>query len=148
MTGTDRQAIEARLASLQRAWNQHDAQAFAASFAEDADFTNVFGMPAKGRRAIEEFHAPIFATMFRDSALSLGETRIRFLRPDVAAVDARWEMTGAYDPHGNPWPKRRGLLSFVASRGERGWAFDVAHNMDLPAQDDLADAQRALQAKG
>jgi len=148
MTSSDRQAIEERLGSLAFAWNQHDARAFAANFAEDADFTNVFGMPAKGRSAIEQFHAPIFATMFRDSELSLAETRIRFLRSDVAAVDACWEMTGAYDPHGKPWPRRRGLLSFVATRGAGGgWAFDVAHNMDLPADDGLADAQREIQGK-
>jgi uncharacterized protein (TIGR02246 family) len=140
----DRRAIESQLAALESAWNRHDAGAFAAVFAEDADFVNVFGMPAKGRKAIEEFHAPIFATMFRDSRLSLVETRVRFLGGNVAAVDARWEMTGARDPHGNPWPKRRGLLSFVATQ-DGGWKFDVAHNMELPASDDMADAQRAVQ---
>jgi len=140
----DRSSIEARLAALERAWNLHDARAFAAVFAEDADFVNVFGMPAKGRKAIEEFHAPIFATMFRESRLSLVEKRVRFLRDDVAAVDACWEMTGARDPQGNPWPRRRGLLSFVATR-DGGWRFDVAHNMELPATDDMAEAQRAVQ---
>lgn len=145
MSAADREAIEARVAALAQSWNVHDARAFAAAFAEDADFTNVFGMPAKGRKAIEEFHAPIFATMFRESRLSLTETRIRFLRSDVAAVDTRWEMTGAHDPHGKPWPMRRGLLSFVATRGEQGWTLDVAHNMELPATDELANAQRAVQ---
>lgn len=143
----DRRAIEAQLRSLEGAWNRHDARAFAALFAEDAHFVNVFGMPANGRKAIEEFHAPIFATMFRESRLSLGETKVRFLRPDVAAVDARWEMTGARDPQGNPWPKRRGLLSFVATRRD-GWTFDVAHNMELPATDEMAEAQRAVQQAG
>lgn len=145
MDRSEREAIEARLASLAHSWNVHDARAFAAVFAEDADFTNVFGMPAKGRKAIEEFHAPIFATMFKDSRLSLTEIRVRLLRADVAAVDARWEMTGARDPNGQPWPMRRGLLSFVATRGERGWTLDVAHNMELPPTDELANAQRAVQ---
>lgn len=144
----DRQALEARVASLERSWNEHDARAFAAAFSEDADFTNVFGMPAKGRKAIEGFHAPIFATMFKDSHLSVVETQVRFLRDDVASIDARWEMTGARDPHGDPWPMRRGLLSFVATRGPGGWLLDVAHNMELPATDDLANAQRAVQQSG
>ena len=141
----ERKAIEARVASLAQSWNAHDAHGFAAAFAEDADFTNVFGMPAKGRRAIEEFHAPIFATMFKESRLSLTDTRVRFLRADVAAVDVHWEMTGARDPQGHPWPMRRGLLSFVATRGQQGWMLDVAHNMELPPTDELADAQRRVQ---
>jgi uncharacterized protein (TIGR02246 family) len=140
----ERRAIETQLAALENAWNRHDAAAFAAVFAEDADFVNVFGMPATGRKAIQEFHAPIFATLFRDSRLSLVEKRVRFLGSEVAAVDARWEMTGARDPQGNAWPKRRGLLSFVATRGSE-WRFDVAHNMELPPTDDMADAQRAVQ---
>ncbi len=142
-----RRAIESQLVALEGAWNRHDAKAFAAVFADDADFVNVFGMPAKGRKAIEEFHVPIFATMFRDSTLSLVEKQVRFLRNDVAAVHARWEMTGARDPQGNPWPKRRGLLSFVATQRD-GWKFDVAHNMELPANDDMANAQRAVQQTG
>ncbi|HEU4618853.1 MAG TPA: SgcJ/EcaC family oxidoreductase [Gammaproteobacteria bacterium] len=129
------------------AWNVHDAGAFAAAFAEDADFTNVFGMHAKGRAAIEAFHAPIFATMFRDSRLTIEEPQIRMIRPDVASIDARWLMTGARDPHGNPWPERRGLLSFIATRGAAGWQLDVMHNMDLP-DEARANAQRALQGGG
>lgn len=142
---TDRVRIQGQLAALERAWNSHDAGAFAAVFAEDADFVNVFGMPAKGRKAIEDFHAPIFATMFRESRLSLTAPEVRFLRPDVAAVDARWEMDGARDPHGKPWVKRRGLLSFVATRDEGAWRFAVAHNMELPVTDDMANAQRRVQ---
>lgn len=90
-------AVESLIDCLVAAWNVHDAGRFAAVFHEDADFTNVFGMHAQGREAIERFHAPIFETMFRDSHLSAPETRVRFIRPDVAAVDVHWEMTGARD---------------------------------------------------
>lgn len=57
--------------------------------------------------------------MFTDSHLTVTETRGRLVRPDVAAVDVKWTMTGARDPHGNPWP------------------------IDLPSPD-LAKAQAAL----
>jgi uncharacterized protein (TIGR02246 family) len=59
------QAADKIVVAMVRAWNSHDAHAFAAIFARDADFTNVFGMVAQGREAIEGFHAPIFETMFR-----------------------------------------------------------------------------------
>lgn len=131
--------------SLTSAWNVHDARAFAANFAQDADFTNVFGMPATGRDAIERFHAPIFETMFKDSHLTATNLRVRPVRADVAAVDLRWEMTGARDPMGNEWPCRRGLINMLVTREEGDWAIAVMHNMEL-ASDEMAEAQEALQS--
>lgn len=143
---TDRnaqQAIEDLVRALASAWNRHDPQAFAAAFAEDAEFTNVFGMVQKGRAGIEAAHAPIFKTMFKDSRLSVTETRIRLIRPDVASVDVKWQMTGARDPHGNPWPERVGLLNWIVTNYGGRWLVDVSHNMDLPSPD-LAKAQAEL----
>ena len=88
------------------AWNRHDAAAFAMAFAEDADFTNVRGMSAHGRAEIAKFHAPIFATMFKDSFLKIDNIKVRFIKPDVAAVDGWWEMTGATDQDGKEIPRR------------------------------------------
>lgn len=136
--------VKAVIDSLVAAWNVHDARAFAAAFAEDADFTNVFGMPANGRDAIERFHAPIFETMFKTSRLAATETRVRFLSEAIAAADMRWEMTGARDPSGKEWPLRRGLMNMVMTRDGRGWSIAVMHNMDLPSED-LAEAQAKLQ---
>jgi uncharacterized protein (TIGR02246 family) len=136
-------AIQQIVTALVDAWNRHDAHAFAAAFAEDADFTNVFGMVQSGRAGIEAAHAPIFKTMFKDSHLSVTETRVRLIRPDVASVDVKWKMTGARDPLGNPWPEREGLLNWIVTRHGNAWLIDVSHNMDLPSPN-LATAQAAL----
>ena len=137
------QAIKGLARALESAWNRRDAHALAAVFAADADFTNVFGMVATGRAAIEALHAPLFKTMFKDSHLTVAETRVRLIRPNVAAVDVKWTMTGARDPHGNPWPEREGLLNWITTRHGDGWLIDVSHNMDLPPRD-LAQAQAKL----
>ncbi|HET6156881.1 MAG TPA: SgcJ/EcaC family oxidoreductase [Dongiaceae bacterium] len=136
-------AIEKLARALAIAWNRRDPSALAAIFAEDADFTNVFGMLAHGRAAIEALHAPLFKTMFKDSHLTVTGTKARLIRPDVASVDVRWTMTGARDPHGNPWPEREGLLNWIATRHGESWLIDVSHNMDLPSPE-LAQAQAAL----
>jgi uncharacterized protein (TIGR02246 family) len=140
---TARRAIEGIAAKLVEAWNRHDARALAAAFADDADFTNVFGMVAKGRPAIEALHAPLFKTIFMDSTLTVTEIRVRLIRPDVASVDVKWSMTGARDPHGNPWPEREGLLNWIATKYGDTWLVDVSHNMDLPSPE-LRKAQAAL----
>ena len=129
----DEQAIHGVMDGFVDAWNHHDAKAFAALFSEDADFTNVRGMGASGRSNIEQFHAPVFATIFKNSHQKYTGIKTRFIRPDVAAVDVHWEMTGATDQAGIPVPLRQGLLNFVMAKSQGKWQIVVMHNMDLAA---------------
>lgn len=128
----DEAEIEKVLAGFIEAWNKHDAKAFSMVFAEDADFTNVRGVGASGRVEIERFHAPLFATRFKDTNGKMTKTKIRFIKADVAAVDAWWEMTGAKGPEGQDIPLRKGLLNFVMTKTGEQWFITVMHNMDLP----------------
>ena len=128
----DEAAIRGVLEKFGEAWNRHDANAFAMAFAEDADFTNVRGMSAHGRTEIAQFHAPIFATIFKESALKIDELKVRFIKPDVAAVDEWWQMTGARDQRGQEIPLRKGLLNALMTRQNGHWVIAVMHNMDLP----------------
>jgi uncharacterized protein (TIGR02246 family) len=129
----DQQGLREVIDRFMNAWNRHDAKAFAAVFAEDADFTNWRGTGATGRFQIEEFHAPMFATVFKNSHQKYTAIKIRSIRPDVAAADVHWEMTGAMDPQGNPRPDRNGLLSFVMVKNDGQWHILVLHNLDLSA---------------
>jgi uncharacterized protein (TIGR02246 family) len=131
--GIDEQAIRTIVSHFADAWNRHDANAFAAVFAEDADCTNWRGDVASGRTGIEAMHAPVFSTIFKNSRQEHTDIKIRFLRPDVAAVDVRWKMTGAIDPQGNPRPERQGLLSFVIVNDAAQWQIVVMHNLDVTA---------------
>jgi uncharacterized protein (TIGR02246 family) len=130
----DEKGIKQVLTAFVEAWNRHDAKAFSMLFAEDADFTNVRGMSAHGRTEVEKLHAPRFATNFKDSNQKITETKIRFIAPDVAAVDARWEMTGAKGQDGQEIPLRKGLLNFIMTRSSGQWLIMIMHNMDLPQQ--------------
>ena len=131
-SGQDEEAIRKVLSDFVGAWNKHDAKAFSMVFAGDADFTNVRGVSAQGRAEVEKFHAPRFATKFKDTHQTITAVKIRFIKPDVAAVDARWEMTGAKTPEGKGIPLRKGLLNFVMTKEGETWFIAVMHNMDLP----------------
>jgi uncharacterized protein (TIGR02246 family) len=128
----DRAAIGQTMKAFVDAWNKHDAHAFAMMFTEDADFTNVAGTHAHGRANVEAFHAPMFAGIFNESRQTSTIRSVRFLKPDLAAVDVDWEMTGAKSPDGTPRPYRRGLLNFVMARQSDGaWLIQIMHNTDL-----------------
>src|SRR5690242_10471764 len=79
------------------AWNRHDVRAFTRVYADDAELTNVMGQTFRGRTAIHDQHAEIFATIFKKSRLDASDIRVRFLSSAIASVDIGWEMTGAVD---------------------------------------------------
>ncbi len=130
---TDEHAIQAVMDRFMESWNRHDAKAFAALFSEDADFTNWRGSGASGRAKIEDFHAPVFASIFSKSHQEYTDIKTRFIRADVAAVDVHWKMTGAMDAQGNPRPDREGLLNFVMAKNAGRWEIIVMHNLDISA---------------
>lgn len=125
------EAIHQVLADFINAWNSHDANAFSVVFAEDADFTNIRGNGAHGRTNIDSFHAAVFRTLFKDSHQKISNSKIRFIRADIAAVDAWWEMTGSTNPAGQSIPLRKGLLNFIMAKNGGKWVIEVMHNMEL-----------------
>ncbi len=130
----DRVAIGQTLAAFMNAWNAHDAHAFSLAFTPDADFTNVVGASAHGRAGVEFFHAPVFATIFKDSHLMGVIRSIRFLTAELAAVDVDWQMTGAENPGGSPGALRKGLLDWIMQRQSDGsWLIEIMHNTNLPS---------------
>jgi uncharacterized protein (TIGR02246 family) len=134
----DEKPIRAILAAFGEAFAKLDAHAFSMIFHQDADFTNVWGMTAHGRKAIEEFHQPLLEgegagaiPSFKHAGFKVLDTRIRFLRVDVASVDATWSQTGAVQ-NGRDMGFRKGLLMLIVTREREGWGIAGMHNMDLP----------------
>ncbi len=86
---TDEEAIQDILKQLEIAWNSYDSASWAARFAEDANFIQIFGGQLDGRTAIEAAHRHIFNTIYKGSHASFTLRSIRFVRPDVVIVFAR-----------------------------------------------------------
>jgi uncharacterized protein (TIGR02246 family) len=130
-------AIHALVKRFVEATNAKDVKAFGSVFAEDGEFTNPVGMSAKGRTAIEQFHAALFSESNRPSFahahLTITGTSVRFVRSDVASVDVKWEQTGAISPEGKPWGARRGILSWIVTQDNGKWLIAVWHNLELPS---------------
>jgi uncharacterized protein (TIGR02246 family) len=133
----DEKAIRGLIAAFGNALTDLDARAFSMVFHHGADFTNVWGVTAHGRQAIQEFHRPLLEgdgagaiPSFKNAEFKILETRIRFLRPDVASVDATWSQTGAVQ-HGQELGRRKGLLMLILTRELNAWGIAGMHNMDL-----------------
>lgn len=109
-------------------WNAGSGERLASAFAPDADFTNVMGLHARGRDVIARGHDEILATVFRGTRLEATINQIRYLRPDVAAMDVTLTLRGA---DGQPLAMLPGGSSagLIATRDAATWAIAVFRNM-------------------
>jgi uncharacterized protein (TIGR02246 family) len=123
----DEETIRQLYTGYDAAWNKGDVAALTLAWADDADHVEPDGRAVKGRAAIEKEVAQRFATDFKGTRSQQTITGIRFLTPEVAVVDASYEVTGVRDPQGQPapplkgryvdiWAKRAGKWQIVADR--------------------------------
>lgn len=127
--GKDEEAIKQIVRQLQDGWNAHDGKAFAAPFAEDADYVIVNGMKIKGREDIEKGHAGIFSTFYKESHNVATLKSVRFLRPDVAVAHVEWNLE--VKPGGE---KARAMNSLVLTREGGKWSIASFHNTPILPQ--------------
>ncbi len=95
-------------------------------------------MLAHGQAAIEEYHHLLFEnegdgaiSSFKQAELEILDTRVRFLRPDVAAVDMTARVSGGVQDGRTQGP-RKSLNAFVLTKEGDGWRIATLHVMDWP----------------
>lgn len=131
----DRAAIQSIIQDAQDAWNQGDAHAFAAHFAQDGSFTNILGMQTYGIEPFEKQHERIFSTIYKGSHNELKLGRLRFVRPDVAIADIDSALSKFVSaPPGTPLGSDGAIhtrLQLVLSKEHGKWQIDAFHNVVL-----------------
>jgi len=124
-TDADSAAIRQVVADFVDAFNHHDAHAWSSFLAEDGDFTNVTGLSLHGRKDVEARFTELFSTRLKAAHRTATVRHIRFITPDIAFVDAEWELVGSKAADGSENPVRKGLFNFVMTRRNSHWIFAV-----------------------
>jgi len=127
-----RKAIEAIAESFQHAWNRHDMDQLASLMAEDVDFVTVVGARGweKGRKEFREGHAEVHKTMFKNSVLTVKQTDVKFIRPDIAIAHVLWETQGDAVPDRKPGEPRAGIFTWVVERRNDKWLIIASQNTE------------------
>ncbi|MFJ3306188.1 SgcJ/EcaC family oxidoreductase [Streptomyces sp. NPDC086549] len=125
VTEDDARAIRALWAEMARGWAAGDAALFAASFAEDCDFTTVRGDKPRGRSGIEAGHDALFRGPYAGTTLDARVVAVRFLGPGLATVEAESTVVA---PNGEPLTATH-ALAVVERTAERPWSIRAFHNM-------------------
>jgi len=95
-TLADEAAIKKSREGTVAAWNKHDAKAFAATMAADADHANINGR-FHGSAEIEKSFADNFAGVNKTATLRDDSIDVRFLTSDVAVLTTEEIVTGRTD---------------------------------------------------
>ncbi len=121
----DAAALDRIVRQLESAWNAGDGDAFAAPFAEDADFVNIRAEHHRGRPAIAAGHTAIFRGIYAGSTNRCSLEGARLLRPDVALA----RVLATLDcPTGPLAGRHRARFTMVLTRGPNGWEITSFHN--------------------
>jgi uncharacterized protein (TIGR02246 family) len=129
MTTLDDDALRALYHALIDGWNRHDAQAFAAGFAEDGEGVGFDGSQMSGRAEIGSTLAQIFADHVT-APYTVKVRAVRQLVPDAAVLRAVAGMAPAGQTDLNP--ALNSIQSLVAARRDGRWRIVLFQN--TPAQ--------------
>ena len=125
---SDREQITAILRSWEEAWNSHDMRAFANLFHEDGVWVLWTGAVWKGRAAIEEGHAAVHKTVFRNSIQRERLEELTFVGPDAAVVRFFSTLTG---DERAPDKVIRSRKVLIVTRREGRWRIGWGQNTRL-----------------
>jgi uncharacterized protein (TIGR02246 family) len=124
------------------AWAKHDGHQLAKLMALDVDFVTVGADWLHGRPDFEVYHSRLLSTRFKDAQLTVGEVKVRFLRPDLAVLHWSWTVAGDRNEDMTPRPPRTGLMTMIvenkgtknllteATHKDRDWLVEAAQNTD------------------
>ena len=128
----DSAAVKQLLSKFTQAFNDHDAQAMGALFAENADFTNLRGASQHGREKIQTNFVTLFKGILKDAKRTDSPRGVRLLAPTLATVDSDDTIAGSLTPDGKSNPLRKGLMTWIVAKQGGQWRILVFHEQDFP----------------
>ena len=128
----DSSAVKAVVTAYDDGFNSHDSKAIGALFADDGDFTNMRGSSKHGRKDIEQNYGNLLNGGLKTAHRTDNVKNVKFITPDVAELDADWEMTGTKAADGSDNPPRKGGLDWVVQKINGKWLIVVFHESEYP----------------
>ncbi len=119
------QDLHTALDQLERGWNSGDGEAFAAPYAEDAEFVTVQGMRVTGRGPIAAGHQGIFDSVYAGSTISMELLHILEVSDDVRIALSRNTLSV---PAGPLAGVRQAMSTSVLRRRGSEWEILSTHN--------------------
>lgn len=144
-SAADRDLITATVSRWEAAWNTHDMTAFASLFHDDGVWVLWTGEVWTGRRVIEDGHAAVHKTIFRNSTQREHIEELTFVGPDAAIVRFCSVLTGSQQSPNEPIRSRKFL---VMTRLHGAWKVSWGQNTRLRADVPETECFATLRKRG
>jgi uncharacterized protein (TIGR02246 family) len=125
---SDEDMIRNVIVMMTEDFNRHDAKAATQMYAPDARFVTVRGEVMDGQPAIEKGMTSIFGTRAKNASLRTVDVAVRFIRPDIALVHVKNELSGLVAPDGQTLPTHQELSLRVFAKESGVWSVAAFHN--------------------
>ncbi len=124
---SDEQAVRALWQQFETAFNAGDTARIGSFFTPGADRISGAGAPVRGRAEIKRQYAAMLTRRAADGSTQplRADITVRFVRPDVALVDATWGGRRAAS-------SVAGRFVMVATKSDGRWLFDAGRAWDWP----------------
>jgi len=127
-TKSDEAAIRNVPRAFEDAWNHHDGHALAQVMANDVDFVTVGAMWLHGREDFEKYHTRLLSGRFNESTMTVLQTAVRLLRPDLAIVHWSWNIVADRNADGTARQPRYGMMTMVVEKRNGSWLVVASQN--------------------
>ena len=144
-SAADRDQIRAIVTRWETAWNTHDMSAYASLYHDDGVWVLWTGDVWTGRRAIEEGHAAVHKTIFRNSIQREHIEELTFVGPDAAIVRFCSVLTGSEQSPNEPIRSRKFV---VVTRRQGVWKLSWGQNTRLRADVPESECFATLRKRG
>lgn len=126
----DESAVRNVLAEYAVSWNSHDTAALGRLFAENSDYVNIDGDHWRGTQEIVQRQGELFRNRLKTAARRLTSVQVRFSAPDVALVDATWNVTGWRRPSGEAVPGLTETSAITMTKTNGKWQITSLQNTE------------------
>jgi len=130
-TRGDEAAIHHAVEAMTTAFNTRDDQATAYVTTPDADFVTVTGNWSTSTADYLAARRARFASTLKNASIRVIDTKIRFVRPDVALVHVTHEIRGMLNSDGKELPPHGELSLRVFVKEHGKWLMTAFHNTAL-----------------
>ena len=120
--------IRAVLTRYIEAWNRHEMNALTELLADDADWINIVGMHWRGKAAVIKGHEVYHRTIFQKTQLTITNSAIRAITPDVAVAVVTLKVGPFTPPDGKPRFGTEDRESFILVKRGGAWRITHGHN--------------------
>jgi uncharacterized protein (TIGR02246 family) len=112
-------------------WNTKDLERFGTVFTDDAEYIDITGQIAVGKRDILEQHRFPFEVVNKRAVFGLDNIYIRAIAPTLILVTGNWVCENSTTPKGDLLPVRSGVIQVICRKEVPQWKISLVHNTDL-----------------